>query len=82
MRGRNCAVWSREQEFAWTDESFVPKPLKDSLLYKLQVRSFTMHRSPGVRKKGTFQGVEQKIPYFQELGVTGILLMQAYEYQK
>lgn len=80
--GQELCCVEQEQEFDWTDENFVPKPLKDSLLYKLQVRSFTMHRSSGVRKKGTFQGVEQKIPYFQELGVTGILLMPAYEYQE
>ena len=76
-----CCVW-KKQTFPWTDEKFVPKPLSESLLYKLQVRSFTMHRSSGVRKKGTFQGLEQKIPYLQDLGVTGVLLMPAYEYQE
>lgn len=76
-----CGV-IQEKDFSWTDRDFVPKPFSESVLYKLQVRSFTMHRSSGVRKKGTFQGIEQKIPYFQELGVTGILLMPAYEYQE
>ena len=64
-----CGV-IQEKDFSWTDRDFVPKPFSESVLYKLQVRSFTMHRSSGVRKKGTFQGIEQKIPYFQELGVT------------
>lgn len=76
-----CGV-IQKKDFSWTDRDFVPKPFSESVLYKLQVRSFTMHRSSGVRKKGTFQGIEQKIPYFQELGVTGILLMPAYEYQE
>lgn len=78
-RSQICCVW-KEEKFPWTDETFLAKPLEDSLYYKLQVRSFTMHKSSGVRKKGTFRGLEQKIPYLQELGVTGVLLMPAYEF--
>lgn len=59
-----------------------PVLLSETILYKLQVRSFTMHKSSGVRKKGTFQGLEQKIPYLQDLGVTAVLLMPAYEYRE
>lgn len=72
----------REMEFAWSDQGFRPKKLCETILYKLQVRSFTMHKHSRVRKKGTFQGLEQKIPYLQELGVTGILLMPAYEFRE
>lgn len=70
----------KEETFVWTDQKFQPKTLSDSILYKVQVRSFTMHRSSRVKKKGTFAGLEEKIPYLQDLGVTGVLLMPAYEY--
>lgn len=72
----------QEKSFKWTDKKFQAKKLSDMILYKLQVRSFTMHKNSGVRKKGTFQGLEQKIPYLQELGITSVLLMPAYEYRE
>lgn len=72
----------REEAFAWTDRGFLSKELSESVFYKVQVRSFTMHRSSKVRKRGTFAGMEEKIPYLQELGITGVLLMPAYEYRE
>lgn len=72
----------KEDKFVWTDREFRPKTLSDTILYKVQVRSFTMHRSSKVKKKGTFAGLEEKIPYLQELGVTSVLLMPAYEYRE
>ena len=51
-------------------------------LYKLQVRSFTKSKTSKVRHKGTFQGVQEKIEYLKELGITGVLLMPAYEYRE
>ena len=76
-----CCGWKTDR-YVWKAEKREPRSLADTILYKLQVRSFTMHRSSGVRKKGTFQAVEQKIPYLQELGVTAVLLMPAYEYRE
>ena len=51
-------------------------------MYKLQVRSFTKDKDSGVREKGTFRGVEQKIAYLKKLGITGVLFMPAYEYRE
>lgn len=76
-----CSGYKKE-DFHWTDCEFKTKKLSESILYKLQVRSFTMHKNSRVRKKGTFQGLEQKIPYLSELGITGVLLMPVYEYRE
>ena len=76
-----CCGWKTDR-YTWKENKRKPVPLAETILYKLQVRSFTMHKSSGVRKKGTFQGLEQKIPYLQELGVTAVLLMPAYEYRE
>ena len=76
-----CCGWKTDR-YVWKENKTEPRALSDSVLYKLQVRSFTMHKSSGVRKKGTFQALEQKIPYLQELGVTAVLLMPAYEYRE
>ena len=35
-----------------------------------------------VRKKGTYAGLAEKIPYLKELGITAALLMPAYEFDE
>ena len=56
-------------------------PLSDSFLYLLHVRGFTMHAASGVEKKrrGTYAGIIDKIPYLKDLGVTAVELLPAYE---
>lgn len=50
------------------------------MVYKLHVRGFTRQRTSRARKKGTFQAVQEKIPYIQSLGVTAVELMPAYDF--
>lgn len=57
-------------------------PFEDSLIYKLHVRGFTMGKNSRVKKKGTFEGVKEKIPYLKELGVTAVELMPPYEFEE
>ena len=45
-----CCGWKTDR-YVWTKKKEEPRSLADSVLYKLQVRSFTMHKSSGVRKK-------------------------------
>lgn len=71
-----------EDEFLWSDEEFAPIELCNSIFYKLQVRSFTKSKSSKVKYKGTFRGVQEKIGYLKDLGITGVLLMPAYEYRE
>lgn len=51
-------------------------------LYELQVRSFTAHESSNVKTPGTFLGVTEKIPYLKKLGVTGVMLMPAFDFDE
>ena len=55
-------------------------PAQDVLLYKLHVRGCSMDPSSGVRKKGTFAGVKEKLGYIRELGMTAVLLMPCYDF--
>ena len=41
-----------------------------------------MQKNSGVRLKGTFKGLEQKIAYLKDMGVTAVLLMPAYDYRE
>ena len=57
-------------------------PLTESVFYMLSVRSFTMHPSSGVVNKGTFEGIAEKADYIRSLGVNGVILMPAYEFNE
>lgn len=72
----------RKDKYRWQDEEFKPSSLADTIIYKLQVREFTMQKNSRVRLKGTFKGLEQKIEYLKNLGATAMLLMPAYDYRE
>lgn len=57
-------------------------PLSELVLYKLHVRGFTMGKGSGVRKKGTYAGITEKIPYMKELGINAVLLMPVTEFDE
>ena len=41
-----------------------------------------MHPNSGVRKKGTFAGLREKIPYLKTLGINQVKLMPVYEFEE
>ena len=49
----------------------------DFIIYEVHVRCFTARANSGVdvRKRGTFAGLMEKIPYLKELGITAVELM-------
>ena len=55
---------------------------EDVIAYSLHVRGFTKHSSSGVAHKGTFDGVTEKLPYLQKLGINQIHLMPVYEFDE
>ncbi|MBQ8800171.1 MAG: hypothetical protein IJZ55_11465 [Lachnospiraceae bacterium] len=61
---------------------FVSSRFSDLIVYKLHVRGFTKHASSGVKYKGTFMGLMEKIPYLKELGINAVLLMPVYEFDE
>jgi len=63
-------------------DGFVCPEFSDLIFYKLHVRGFTKHTSSGVKKKGTFAGLMEKVPYLKELGINAVLLMPAYEFDE
>ena len=81
-RGRKTRGFLGKRDFDWQGDEPLMIPLNESIFYGLNVRSFTMHKSSGVRNKGTFEGVAEKIPYFRELGITALQLMPCYEYDE
>jgi maltooligosyltrehalose trehalohydrolase len=53
--------------FRWRDAAWRTRPVRDLVIYELHVGTF----SP----EGTFGGVEARLPYLRDLGVTAIELM-------
>jgi isoamylase len=69
-------------DYSWEEDKPLKIPYENSILYCLNVRAFTKHKSSGIAHKGTFRGITEKIPYLKELGITAIELMPAYEFDE
>lgn len=75
-----CGLYN--ETYDWQGD-FRPKyQTWEMILYKLHVRGFTKHRTSKVKKKGTFLGIIEKIPYLKELGITAVEIMPAYEFEE
>lgn len=68
--------------FDWGEDVKPNIPYEDCIFYKFHVRGFTKSRTSGVKYKGTFEGILEKLDYLKKLGVTTLELMPAYEYDE
>src|SRR5258705_834812 len=68
--------------YDWEGDAPLNRPAYRTIVYEMHVRGFTRHPSSGVseRKRGTFAGLIEKIPYLQELGVTAVELMPVFQF--
>lgn len=64
------------------EEAPLQIPMEELILYKVHTRGYTKQKNSKVRKKGTFLGLMEKIPYWKELGINGIELMPSYEFEE
>ncbi len=71
-----------EKAYDWGADRLPKLPYEECVAYCLHVRGFTKHNTSGVRAKGTFWGIIEKIPYLKELGVTTLELQPAYEFNE
>ncbi len=70
------------ESFDWGGDRPLRLPERDLVSYGLHVRGFTKSSSSGVKHKGTFQGIIEKIPYLTRLGITQVILLPAYEFDE
>lgn len=80
--GDNCAQALRgividTKEYDWEGDRHPRIPYASSIIYELHVGGFTSHPNSGVaeKKRGTFAGLIEKIPYLQQLGITAVELL-------
>lgn len=72
-----CGFWEKEPQEISRGPGL---SYEDMILYKVHVRGYTQNPNSRVKKKGTFQGLKEKIPYWKELGINAIELMPAYDF--
>ncbi|NOZ70832.1 MAG: glycogen debranching enzyme, partial [Chloroflexi bacterium] len=70
------------EHFDWEDDRPLRLPWHDLVIYETHVRGFTIHPSAGVAHPGTYQGMIEKIPYLQDLGITAVELMPVPEFNE
>lgn len=68
--------------YDWENDAHPETPFSQSLIYCTHLRGYTMDRSSKVRAKGTFRGMQEKIPYLVSLGVKQLELMPVYEFEE
>ncbi|MEL7600518.1 MAG: glycogen debranching protein GlgX [Proteiniphilum sp.] len=69
-------------DFDWEEDNPLETPMEDLIIYEIHVRGFTSHPSSGVRHRGTFAAIREKIPYLLELGINCVELMPIYEFDE
>jgi isoamylase len=85
--GDNCAAALKSVvvdpgAYDWEGDTPLNRPSSRSIIYEMHVRGFTRDPSSGVaeKKRGTFAGLIEKIPYLHGLGVTAVELMPVFQF--
>lgn len=67
--------------FDWRDDRPPRHPWSATIIYETHVRGLSMRHS-AVRHPGTYLGVMEMIPYFQQLGITAVELLPVQEFNE
>ena len=70
------------EDYEWQGDKPLENRIGDLVIYELHIRSFTSHPSSGVKHRGTFAGLIEKIPYLKDLGVNCVELMPVFEFDE
>ena len=70
------------EDYDWRGDTPLRIPQKDLVIYEMHVRSFTADESSGVKHRGMFAGLIEKIPYLKELGVNCVELLPVFEFDE
>ncbi len=55
---------------------------RDSIIYEMHIKLFTMNKNSGVSYPGSYIGVIEKINHLKELGVTAVELLPVFEFDE
>ncbi len=70
--------------YDWEGDAPLRRPFAKTVIYEMDVASFTRHPSSGVAAelRGTYAGMVEKIPYLQDLGVTAVELLPVFQFDR
>ncbi len=76
------SVVTDPRPYDWEGDTPLNRPSSRTIVYEMHVRGFTRDPSSGVaeKKRGTFAGLIEKVPYLKELGVTAVELMPVFQF--
>ena len=68
--------------YDWEGDKPLKRPSSRTIVYEMHVRGFTAHPNSGVpaKKRGTYAGLIEKIPYLQQLGITAVELLPVFQF--
>ncbi|XP_075642601.1 isoamylase 2, chloroplastic [Castanea sativa] len=78
--GRPC----KEPGFDWGDDTHPYLPMEKLVVYRLNVRHFTEHKSSQLATDvaGTFIGLTEKLQHFKDLGMNAVLLEPIFSFDE
>lgn len=70
------------RNYDWEGDEPLKQPSSRTIIYEMHVKGFTRHPNSGVteKKRGTYAGLIEKIPYLQELGITAVELLPVFQF--
>jgi isoamylase len=70
--------------YDWEGDAPLRRPFATTVIYEMHVAGFTRHPSSGVepRARGTYEGIIEKIPYLQDLGITAVELLPVFQFDR
>ena len=70
------------KSYDWEGDRPLLRPSARTIIYETHVRGFTQHPNSGVneKKRGTYAGLVEKIPYLQSLGITAVELLPMFQF--
>ena len=68
--------------YDWEGDKPLRTPSSRTIIYEMHVRGFTQHSSSGIvaKKRGTYAGLIEKIPYLKDLGITAVELLPVSQF--
>jgi isoamylase len=68
--------------YDWEGDAPLRLPAARTIIYEMHVRGFTRHPSSGVaeKRRGTYAGVSEKVPYLRDLSVTAVELLPVFHF--
>jgi glycogen operon protein len=76
------SVVTDPRAYDWEGDTPLKRPSSQTIIYEMHVGGFTRHPNSGItaKRRGTFAGLIEKIPYLKELGVTAVELMPVFQF--